>query len=204
MEARHLSAVKPAGVEQDVAPVAARHVEPHEPRVAAPHTRHERGAERVGGRVQQRDAQLERRRARECHAAARESGVAEHVTFVPSFSDAERALMLRHAALLLYTPPNEHFGIVPLEAMYSGVPVVACASGGPCETVLDGVTGRLCECDGDAFGRAALDILDGGDALRAKMGAAGRERVAQHFSLDAFSDKLADHIRSAIESKKGR
>lgn len=32
---------------------------------------------------------------------------------------------------VLYTPEREHFGIVPVEAMYNQVPVIACNSGGP-------------------------------------------------------------------------
>lgn len=44
---------------------------------------------------------------------------------------------------LLYTPENEHFGIVPLESMYLGTPVFARDSGGPKETVKSGETGEL-------------------------------------------------------------
>lgn len=46
---------------------------------------------------------------------------------------------------MLYTPTEEHFGIVPIESMGRGVPVVAINNGGPRETVLDEVTGFLCE-----------------------------------------------------------
>lgn len=45
---------------------------------------------------------------------------------------------------LLYTPDREHFGIVPLEAMYQQCPVIAVNSGGPKETILHGLTGYLC------------------------------------------------------------
>ena len=48
------------------------------------------------------------------------------------------------AECLVYTPDREHFGIVPVEAMYLGTPVVAVDSGGPRETVLHGETGYLC------------------------------------------------------------
>jgi alpha-1,3/alpha-1,6-mannosyltransferase len=148
---------------------------------------------------------LRRRRAEnvehfaELEQRATELGAREHVTFVRSFSDDERAFLLQSAALLLYTPPNEHFGIVPLEAMYSRVPVVACASGGPRETVLDGVTGRLCdECDGEAFGRAADDILLAGEPARRKMGDAGRARVVANFTLAAFTKSLAEQIEATL------
>lgn len=45
---------------------------------------------------------------------------------------------------MLYTPENEHFGIVPCEAMYSGVPIIADKSGGPRESVGDSC-GYLCK-----------------------------------------------------------
>jgi alpha-1,3/alpha-1,6-mannosyltransferase len=135
----------------------------------------------------------------ELEQRAAELGVREHVTFVRSFSDDERAFLLQSAHILLYTPPNEHFGIVPLEAMYSRVPVVACASGGPRETVRDGVTGRLCdECDGDAFGRAADAILQAGEPARRKMGDAGRARVVANFTLAAFTKSLVAHIEATL------
>ncbi|KAJ4306683.1 Alpha-1,3-mannosyltransferase-like protein [Collariella sp. IMI 366227] len=50
-------------------------------------------------------------------------------------------MLLRSAKLLVYTPEDEHFGIVPLEAMLRGVPVLAADSGGPRETVVEGRRG---------------------------------------------------------------
>ena len=46
---------------------------------------------------------------------------------------------------MLYTPTMEHFGIVPIEAMSLGVPVIAINNGGPRETIKNGETGYLCE-----------------------------------------------------------
>jgi len=45
---------------------------------------------------------------------------------------------------LLYTPDREHFGIVPLEAMQLGLPVIAVNTGGPTETIRHQTTGYLC------------------------------------------------------------
>ncbi|KAJ1472497.1 alpha-1,3-mannosyltransferase ALG2-like protein [Baffinella frigidus] len=81
----------------------------------------------------------------ELDALATELGVSAQVIFKQSFSDAERGALLGKAVAVVYTPVNEHFGIVPIEAMYSRRPVIACNSGGPTESILDGVTGFLCE-----------------------------------------------------------
>lgn len=65
------------------------------------------------------------------------------VIFLLSVPNALKQLLLKSAKLLVYTPSNEHFGIVPLEAMLSGVPVLAANTGGPTETVVEGETGWL-------------------------------------------------------------
>lgn len=57
------------------------------------------------------------------------------VIFIPSVGDDMKKSLLADAALLTYTPWNEHFGIVPLEAMLAGTPVIATNSGGPLETI---------------------------------------------------------------------
>ncbi|TQS39298.1 hypothetical protein Golomagni_00179 [Golovinomyces magnicellulatus] len=66
------------------------------------------------------------------------------VLFLLSISDHMKDILLKSARLLIYTPTNEHFGIVPLEAMLAGVPVLAANSGGPLETIVQGQTGWLC------------------------------------------------------------
>lgn len=65
------------------------------------------------------------------------------VIFLLSVTNALKQLLLQKAKLLVYTPSNEHFGIVPIEAMLAGVPVLAANTGGPTETVLEGETGWL-------------------------------------------------------------
>lgn len=94
----------------------------------------------------------------------------------------------------------EPFGRVLVEAMLSGKPVVAAAAGGPREIVDDGITGYLTP-PGDARAlRAALQSLVESPTLRHRMGAAGRERAKQQFSLTLIRNKtdlvLQDLIRS--------
>lgn len=56
-----------------------------------------------------------------------------------------RTWLLSNTIAVLYTPEREHFGIVPIEAMYNRAPIIACNSGGPKESILDGQTGHLCD-----------------------------------------------------------
>ena len=103
------------------------------------------------------------------------------VDFRQSISDDERARLLHTATMVVYTPTNEHFGIVPLEAMYAGTPVIACNSGGPVETIVDGETGYLCESTPEAFGTAIAELLNYPDRARS-MGQMGHNHVLQNFS----------------------
>ncbi len=50
--------------------------------------------------------------------------------------------------------------MVPLEAMAAQRPVIACASGGPMESIVDGETGYLCDASPAAFADAAARLLD--------------------------------------------
>ena len=97
---------------------------------------------------------------------------------------------------MLYTPQNEHFGIVPLEAMAAARPVVACNNGGPLESVSDGASGLLCEPTAAAFAVAYEELLRPGRA--AAMGPVARRHVQEGFSRGAFGEKLEQHVRSMV------
>jgi glycosyltransferase involved in cell wall biosynthesis len=118
------------------------------------------------------------------------------ITFYPSISNEKRTRLLAKAQVWCYTPHREHFGIVPLEAMDAGVPIVAIRSGGPMETIVDGVTGYLVDyspIDGDVarnltvrgFAHAIASILV--DPQKAsEMGQRGKERVHELFGMETF------------------
>lgn len=71
----------------------------------------------------------------ELNEVCRDLNLTDKVVFLKSPSDEMKIKLLRRCQMLFYTPSNEHFGIVPLEAMYSRKPVIAVNSGGPTETV---------------------------------------------------------------------
>jgi glycosyltransferase involved in cell wall biosynthesis len=81
---------------------------------------------------------------------------------------------------------TEGLAMTLLEAMAAGLPVVATRVGGNAEVVEDGVTGRLVPAsNARALADAIVSMIENPAAARA-MGEAGRERVAQHFSLEAM------------------
>ncbi|CAG9804251.1 unnamed protein product [Chironomus riparius] len=124
-------------------------------------------------------------------------GLKDKVTMLRSPSDEIKIQLLNRCRMLLYTPTNEHFGIVPLEAMYLQVPVIAVNSGGPKETVVHEQTGFLCESTPEDFANAATLIFKD-MKLAEKMGVMGRTRVKQRFSFEAFTEKLNQIVRNLI------
>ncbi|WP_217197148.1 glycosyltransferase [Streptomyces buecherae] len=118
---------------------------------------------------------------RRLRALARAAGVADRVRFVGGLPRAEVPALLRAADVVLCPASYEPFGIVPLEAMGCGTPVVASAVGGQLDTVTDPSTGRLVP-PGDpvALGQAVAELLRS-PSLRAACGAAGRRRVLTRY-----------------------
>jgi alpha-1,3/alpha-1,6-mannosyltransferase len=125
----------------------------------------------------------------ELEETAVRAGVADRVDFVRSPSDAERAELLAGSLAVVYTPTDEHFGIVPLEAMAAARPVVAVASGGPLETIVDDETGFLRPPEPAAFAEALARLVSDPERAAA-MGRAGRERVSSRFTKAAFGRRL--------------
>ncbi|KAF1528363.1 Alpha-1,3/1,6-mannosyltransferase ALG2, partial [Eudyptula minor] len=129
----------------------------------------------------------------ELRRLAAKLSINDHVTFLRSFSDEQKISLFSNAVCVLYTPSNEHFGIVPLEAMYMRCPVVAVNSGGPLESILHNVTGFLCDPLPTQFSEAMEKIVRD-PLLKDTMGAAGRARVTEKFSSEAFTEQLYQYI----------
>lgn len=120
-------------------------------------------------------------------------GLRDSITFLRSPNDEVKTCLLRQTDALLYTPDREHFGIVPLEAMYCQLPVVAVNSGGPLETVEDNRTGFLCNSTPEDFASKMQFYYEFRKQAK-QMGERGRERVIKNFSFDSFSRQLNELI----------
>ncbi len=140
-------------------------------------------------------------------AVATASAARPGVIWIRDMLPREDVIPLYSAAAVFCCPSiYEPFGIINLEAMACGTPVVASAVGGIPEVVVDGETGLLVQVeqqdtapyepvDPAAFSRdlaAATNRLLGDPALRDRMGIAGRSRVEAHFAWDTIARQTAD------------
>ncbi|MCB9960388.1 MAG: glycogen synthase [Rhodospirillaceae bacterium] len=126
------------------------------------------------------------------------------VTYIGGMLDRADVIKLySHATVFCCPSVYEPFGIINLEAMACGTPVVGSAVGGIAEVVVDGETGFLVNADldpapphspRDPAGFAArlaegINRFAGNPELGAKMGAAGRRRVVDHYSWGSIADQ---------------
>ncbi|MDP9073369.1 MAG: glycosyltransferase family 4 protein [Actinomycetota bacterium] len=125
-------------------------------------------------------------------------GLADRVTFLGFSGDVPQALaqmdILVHASV-----GPEPFGLVALEAMAAGLPMIATAGSGPAEVVEDGVSGLLYP-PGDIEALAgALRRLSEDPALRARLGAAAKVKSSE-FSADIAAAKMLQVYESVLSA----
>lgn len=124
------------------------------------------------------------------------------VLFLLNFTTAQRSALLNSPSTLalLYTPANEHFGIGPVEAMYCGLPVLACNSGGPTESIVDEDgrrTGWLREPDATVWAETLKDIVSLSSEERSALAERAKRRAIENFSMDAMASGIADALQTA-------
>jgi glycosyltransferase involved in cell wall biosynthesis len=129
---------------------------------------------------------------------AEKCGVAHHVQLVGQVPHTELPALIRSADLVTCLPWYEPFGIVPLEAMSCGVPVVGTAVGGLLDTVIDGVTGVLLPPRQPAVAAAAIQDLLADEQRRRAMGAAGRDRVGHYTWARVARSAERTYLRSML------
>jgi glycosyltransferase involved in cell wall biosynthesis len=134
----------------------------------------------VGGPVFEDDACL-----REVRELVRRLGLEKAFAFAGFRRDTPECMASVDVCVLPSIRP-EPFGLVLVEAMAMGKPVIATRGGGVPEVVADGETGILVPPRDPGALADALLRLAGDQALRARMGAAGRARAVSLFSLERF------------------
>lgn len=126
------------------------------------------------------------------------------ILFLLNFTTPQRSTLLSAPSTLalLYTPANEHFGIGPVEAMVCGVPVLACNSGGPTESVVDaddGRTGWLREPDPEVWAETLLSVVQLSEDKREKLGECAEKRARDSFGMEAMASGIDNALQRAVD-----
>lgn len=131
------------------------------------------------------------------HRLAADLGLADQVVFTGHLEDVRPAL----AALDIFVHPGdpEPFGLVNLEAMAMGKPVVAFAHGALPGIVTDGETGVLIPPGDEAALAKAVVLLLQDPARRAAMGRAGRTRVEECFTAERIASEMEATLQEVVK-----
>lgn len=125
----------------------------------------------------------------------------DRVQFLGTISRRDLLHRYRRAAVFCLPSRQEGFGIVFLEAMACGKPIVAARAAAVPETVRDGETGLLVDPDDAEALAAALSRLLADRPLRRAMAEAGRRRV-EAYGADRVAGRFLEAVRSALEASR--
>ena len=129
---------------------------------------------------------------------ARAYGVRDRVELRGRVARQDVPSLIRSADVVACTPWYEPFGMVALEAMACGVPVVASAVGGLVDTVIDGVTGALVRPrDVDSLARVLRELLASPER-RARLGHAGMQRARARYDWSSIASDTARAYAGAV------
>lgn len=130
---------------------------------------------------------------------ARQLGISDRIKYLGNNENIE--MILPCADLVFQPSEHESFGLVALEAMACGVPVLGTDSGGVREVVVNGETGYLCEVgDIETMAARAIDILTN-DQLARDMGARGRKHAETHFAREPIVSQYEALYQELLDRK---
>lgn len=116
-------------------------------------------------------------------------------------SDEKLVQLYNQAKLTVYAPIREPFGLVALESMACGTPVVAVREGGIVESVVNNITGLIVDRDVAQFANAMQKLID--DSQLAKLfGENGREHVIQNWTWNHAVKRLEQQILSSVQNRR--
>jgi hypothetical protein len=128
----------------------------------------------------------------------------ERVIFAGEVSDAQLERQLQECDVFAAPSRYESFGLVFLEAMMFGKPVVGCRAGGMNEVIEEGITGLLAE-PGDVPSLAvAIGTLLEDAETRAMLGRAGRERYLQLYTREALIKRTLKFYRQTLSHRENQ
>lgn len=126
-------------------------------------------------------------------------GIQEFVKFNGSVDHDQVEKKLRELDIYVALSRSESFGVAILEASACGKPVIVSDAEGPAEVTINNITGLIVEKDNPVAAAKAILKLINNDALRLKMGQAGREHVLASYGWGKSVDIMLDAYAQTIE-----
>lgn len=137
---------------------------------------------------------------RELESLVDQGGLQEHVKFHGFVTEMELNNAYSQATIFAMPSRGEGFGLVYIEAMRHGLPVIASIHDAASEVVVDGKTGLLSNLDQPNDLAEKLILMLRNPELARRMGIAGQERWEEHFTFDAFSRRFRPLLEQLIDS----
>ncbi|MGE3818371.1 MAG: glycosyltransferase family 4 protein [Isosphaeraceae bacterium] len=123
------------------------------------------------------------------------------VVFISDFDENDKPGLFAACDVVVTVSSQESFGIVYLEAWAAGKPVIGGRIGAVASVITEGVDGLLVTCGDAAELAAALSRLLGDDALRKRLGSAGREKVADAHTWRGITTKLRSIYERLVDDR---
>lgn len=120
------------------------------------------------------------------------------IDFPKNLHDNDLLVLIQESKVCAYAPRMELLGLVALEAMSAGLPIIGIREGGVRETVLDGSIGFLCERDENEFANRLLFLLEN-DELREKMGQAAAVHIRKEWTWSQTVERIEKLITGIVQ-----
>lgn len=132
-------------------------------------------------------------------ALAGKYGVSERLTFVGPVLGAGKTALLKHAILLVLPSYSENFGIVVLEAMAVGCPVVVTPEVGAADIVTKTGAGLVLNGNPEVLGKGINEMLLNSQLLK-EMGERGKKAVAEQFTWTAIAKQMENAYKEILNA----
>ena len=134
-------------------------------------------------------------------AKAAELGIVDHVRFLGGLSDQEKFNVLGMSDLYVSSSQHEGFGLVFLEGMAAGLPVICYDHGGQTDFLADGETGFLVSLNDRELLAKRIRMLVVDATLRQKIADTNRQRVERYF-IEAMASAYEELFEAAIRDRQ--
>ena len=127
--------------------------------------------------------------------------IEENIKFFGQISDSNLSKLYSEALVTAHLVKEAPFGLIVIESMSCGTPVISWKPGGPEETITHGETGFLIPENNESALIEKIEMFLNSPDLSNKMGKKSRERVEKHFDLSQHHSHMREHLLNLISKK---